>query len=250
VERITQGVVEAGEHFDEPIEHCRRIGMTPERGEHVTKIVQGNRMIRAQREGALAVASGLLEPAQILERSAAVAQRVGVLGIQRQRPVVAIHGIRRPAQIAQCVAAIAKGVGAVRFQPQRFVVTRERVLRPAQIAQCVAAVQVSGITRLLNCDRPIVSRQGFGRLLQPQQYVAEVDPGRGVSRLDLHRSSQQVRGRRELAGLRLEQTEELQRICMRGSACEDFPIERRRPRDIAELVLAHRLLKVGIGVSS
>lgn len=90
--------------------------------------VQRERIARIERERAVKARHGILEPLQLEQGKAAIAESLGVAGGEGQRAIEARNGIVEPFEVEQCIAAVEVSLRIVRRKPKRTIVACERLL--------------------------------------------------------------------------------------------------------------------------
>jgi len=215
---------------------------------------------RLQRGGTGVAGDGFVQPAQLLQRVAAVVPCLGQCRPQREGMVIGGQRLRRAVHLQQRVAAPRMGFRQARPRRDRFLEARQRLRLAAQVMQRGAqVVQRFGIIGRLRDG----AREAFRRLLVPTEFhqhdaMVEVDarqrrverpclgeaggglvqlPGRAqriaqvVARLrrlrvQRHRPLQRLHGECQLSRLQGRQAEEMRRLEMPGIARQHGAVDR------------------------
>jgi hypothetical protein len=131
-----------GDQRGQPLrEFCRpRPVANGERG--FGKAAEGIRVVRPECDRAIITCDRLGVALELVQRVAAVEQRLGVVRPQRQRPVEACQRLVVAHELLERAAAIVERLGIARPQRQRAVVARQRLLVALEALQRIAAVVV------------------------------------------------------------------------------------------------------------
>ena len=189
-------------------------------------------------------------PAQVLQRDAAVVQRLRVAGIDRQRTVEARHGGLEPSQVEQRDAAVVQRRRTAGLERQRAIEARHGVVEPFQVEQRVAAVVVRFRIVRPERQRTVVARERLVDLPELLQRQAEVDACRREIGFQGNRGANRRHRGIVATGLVLHEPEHVERIEMPRRAREDFPIEPLGVVEPATSVQRERLLQLGVDVAS
>jgi len=144
-------------------------------------------MIFAQRQRPRVACQRLLMTAEILQRSSAVADGVGVIGLERECAIVARQRLDRALELAQDIAPIVEDLGVVRVDLEHAIETGEGVGLAADPAQHHAAIG----------ERP-------GRARPLQEGALDQLERFGAATLLVTRHAEQVQGV-EMTGRRLQE---------------------------------------------
>ena len=149
---------------------------------------------------------------------------------------MASHGREHGAAIETCVAA-------ARVARQHRIEACKRFLRAIERAQRVCAVEQGLQIARSRGKRLIEALQSLGIPLERVQYVGDVDQRVGGVRVYLQRCRHQPIGFAHLAALRLDQSEQMQRIEIVRRGLERARVELLGIAQAPLLMQAHRLLQ-------
>ncbi len=199
--------------------------MAVQPGKHISAIGQRHDVIGIECERAVVACQRLVVPLHHPERITAERPRGLEARRNAKRRVEARKRVAVAVERKLCTSAIDQRDGIARIERKRLLVARDRVVEPTKHLQRVAAVAVRRRHPRIERDGAVEADKSIGGSAQRVQHAGIVRASTGVLRIDLQRLADQPLRFDELAALRGDHAETVERVELTGIPGQYLPVE-------------------------